>query len=214
MLSPLERTAMSIQAQRQYTPEEYLALERRAHHRSEYFGGDIFAMSGATRRHNLIVSNIVIEIGRQIADRPCEVYPTDMKVQVSATGLFTYPDVVVVCDEPRFRDEREDVLLNPTFLVEVLSETTEAYDRGAKSEQYRTINSLREYLLVAQDRCHVEQYIRQLDGQWLLREAGDREARLGLDAIGCALPLDAVYAKVKLAAGPPSIAPPRRRDQS
>jgi Uma2 family endonuclease len=191
---------MSTQAQLRYTPEQYLSLERASEHRSEYVGGEIFAMSGATRRHNLIVTNIISEIRRQIVDRPCEAYATDMKVQVASTGSFAYPDVVVVCATPRFRDEREDVLLNPTLLVEVLSATTEAYDRGAKSEQYRTIDSLREYLLVAQDRCHVEHYVSQSDGQWLLTEAGRLEMTLSLTAIGCALSLDEVYAKVKLAA--------------
>jgi Uma2 family endonuclease len=167
-------------------------------------------MGGATRRHNLIVANIVRELGRQIASRPCEVYATDMKVEVSATGLFTYPDVVVVCEEPRFRDQREDVLLNPTLLVEVLSESTETYDRGGKSEQYRTIDSLREYLLVAQDRCHVEQYLRQAGGQWLLRELSDLTAALHLDAIGCDLALRELYAKVQITSGPSGIGPPRR----
>lgn len=193
---------MSTQAQLRYTPEEYLSRERAAVHRSEYAAGEIFAMSGATRRHNLIVTNIISEIRRQIADRPCEAYATDMKVQVASTGSFAYPDVVVVCSTPRFRDEREDVLLNPTLLVEVLSETTEAYDRGAKSEQYRTIDSLREYLLVAQDRCHVEHYARQSDGQWLLTEAGSLQLSLSLTAIGCALSLQELYAKVQLTSPP------------
>jgi Uma2 family endonuclease len=199
---------MPTQPQRKYSPSDYLALERQSHHRSELFDGEIFAMSGATRRHNLIVTNIIREIGRQVADRPCEAYARDMKVQVAATGSFTYPDVVVVCDEPRFHDDHEDVLLNPTFLVEVLSESTEAYDRGAKSEQYRTIDSLREYLLVAQDRCHVEHYIRQPDGQWLLRESGNPEDTVQIKAVVCELPLNEVYAKVKLVAAPTGIRPP------
>lgn len=201
---------MPSQPQQKYSPTEYLALERPSHNRSELFDGEIFAMSGATRRHNLIVTNIISEVRRQIADRSCEAYATDMKVQVSATVSFTYPDVVVVCDEPRFRDDHEDVLLNPTFLVEVLSESTEAYDRGAKSEQYRTIDSLREYLLVAQDRCHVEHYIRQQDGQWLLREFGNPKDTVRINAVVCELALQEVYAKVNLDVPPAGIRPRRQ----
>jgi Uma2 family endonuclease len=202
---------MPIQPKARFTPDEYLERERQSPARSEYFDGEIFAMGGATRRHNLIVANLVREIGRQIAGRPCELYATDMKVEVSATGLFTYPDVVVVCEEPRFRSQREDVLFNPTLSIEVLSETTETYGRGGKAEQYRTIASLREYILVAQDRCHVERYVRQAGDQWVLSEFGDPAAAFHIDAIVCDLALREVYDKVKFAAGPAAIAPPRNR---
>jgi Uma2 family endonuclease len=115
---------MSTLAKPWYTPEQYLALERQAETKSEYFDGEIFAMAGASREHNLIVGNVVRELGTQLKRRPCELYPGDMRVRVTETGLYTYPDVVVVCGEPQFEDEQGDTLLNPTLIVEVLSSTT------------------------------------------------------------------------------------------
>ena len=119
------------------TPEEYLARERQAEQKSEYFNGEIFAMSGASPRHVLIVTNVVAELRGQLKQRPCTAYSTDLRVKVSATGLYTYPDVVVVCGTPQFDAERKDTLLilNPTLIVEVLSDSTEGYDRGGKFEQ-------------------------------------------------------------------------------
>jgi len=194
---------MTSVPKRYVTPEEYLAQERRAEFRSEYFRGEIFAMSGASREHNLIAGNLNAEARNQLRDRPCEVYQSDMRVKVSSTGLYTYPDVVVVCGEPRFEDAEVDTLLNPTVLFEVLSETTENYDRGKKFEHYRTLPSLQEYVLVAQDKCHVEQFTRQPDNRWLLWETGNLEGVLSLPSIGCELKLADVYAKVTLGAPPP-----------
>src|SRR5271157_2277403 len=120
----------SAATKRRFTPQDYLALERKSETRSEYYRGEIFAMSGASREHNLIAGNVNSEIRNQILDRPCESYASDMRVCFEATGLYTYPDVVVVCGQPRFQDSQEDTLLNPTVLVEILSPSTEAYDRG------------------------------------------------------------------------------------
>jgi Uma2 family endonuclease len=178
------------------TPEEYLALERKAERKSEYFDGEMFATSGASREHNLIVTNIIREISQQLKERPCEVYPSDMRVKIPATGLYTYPDVVVVCGEPKFEDDHLDTLLNPTLIIEVLFESTEAYDRGKKSAHYRTVKSLAEYLLVAQDAYRIEQYVRQASNQWLLCEARGLEETLRLSSIQCDLTLKEVYAKV------------------
>jgi Uma2 family endonuclease len=183
-------------------PQEYLAEERKAAYKSEYFRGETFAMSGASREHNLIAGNLNGELRSQLRDRPCEVYQSDMRVKVSPTGLYTYPDVVVVCGGPEFEDAELDTLLNPTVLFEVLSETTESYDRGRKFAHYRTLESLREFVLVAQDRCHVEQFTRQPDGRWLLWETGDLEGVLSLSSIGCGLKLREVYAKVSLGEAP------------
>src|SRR5919198_4874617 len=119
-----------------YTPEEYLALERAARHKSEYVNGRIYALAGASRAHNLIVVNVSAELRAQLRGRPCETYASDMRVKVSQTGLYTYPDVVVVCGEPRFEDAQVDTLLNPTVIIEVLSESTESYDRGEKFAHY------------------------------------------------------------------------------
>jgi Uma2 family endonuclease len=193
---------MTSQPKTRVTPEEYLELERAAPYRSEYYRGEICAMSGASREHNLIVANVHAALHRQLRRRPCEVYPSDMRVKVSPTGLYTYPDVVVVCGKPQFEDAELDTLLNPTLLVEVLSESTEAYDRGAKFEQYRTLASLADYLLIAQDRCHVEHFARQPDGRWLLAEASSLEATLRLASVDCELPLAEVYEKLPFAAAP------------
>lgn len=183
-----------------YTPEEYLARERKALTRSEFYRGEIFAMAGATRAHILIVSNLARVLGNQLLDRPCEVYPVEMRVKVSATGLYTYPDLAVVCGEPRFDDDQRDTLLNPTVLIEILSDSTEAYDRGAKSSQYRQLPSLRELVLIAQDRPQVERYSRQPDGQWLLTEARELSEVMALDSIAVSLPLVEIYRRVEFPA--------------
>ncbi|MBL8152650.1 MAG: Uma2 family endonuclease [Anaerolineae bacterium] len=177
------------------TPDEYLAFERGSDARHEYFNGEIYAMSGASRQHNLITANLSRNLGNQLEDRPCEVYQSDMRVKVSATGLYTYPDIVVVCGEPELEDLHLDTLLNPTLLIEVMSPSTERYDRGRKSEQYRRIDSLQEYLLVAQDRPHVEQYWRQTQG-WLFQDVAGLDSQISLASIGCTLSLQAVYQKV------------------
>ncbi len=185
-----------------YTAAEYLALERAAETKSEYLGGEIFAMAGASRRHNLITGSVVTRLTTQLESRPCEVYPSDMRVRVPATDLYTYPDVVVVCEEPRFEDAELDVLLNPTVLVEVLSPSTAGYDRGIKFDCYRTIESLREVLFIAQDSTHVVHYVRQNDGTWNLSETRDPEGRLTLASIGAQLLLAEVYAKVDFEQSP------------
>ena len=187
---------MPSQAKASMTAEEYLALERQASYKNEYFNGEVFAMSGASRRHNLISLNIGAELRAQLKQRSCEVYTSDLRVKISRTGLYTYPDVVVVCEEPTFEDADVDTLLNPTLLVEVLSKTTEDYDRGGKFEHYRTLTSVQEYLLVAQERCHVVHYTRQPDNTWLLAETSDIHAHIHLSSLGCDLALSEVYAKV------------------
>ena len=174
------------------TPAAYLDAERRAETKSEYFAGEVFAMSGASRRHNLIVGNLVRELGTQLRGRPCEVYPSDMRVKVAASGAYTYPDVVVVCGEPEFEDEHVDTLLNPTLLVEVLSPSTEVNDRVRNWQQYRRIPSLAEYVLVAQDQQRVEWYTRQQGGLWTFAEAAEADV-LTLQSVGCHLALNDVY---------------------
>lgn len=188
---------MSALAKPRLTPEEYLAFERKAEFKSEYFAGEMFAMAGATRAHNLIVLNVSSTLRQELRRRPCEVYPTDMRVKVSPAGLYTYPDVTVVCGKPQFEDENEDVLLNPLVLVEVLSESTEDYDRGRKFEHYRKVDSLREYVLIEQDRPHVMRFERQQDNTWVLWETDRMEETLKLPAIGCDLPLAEIYEKVE-----------------
>lgn len=188
---------MSTAEKRFITPEEYLAAERKATVKSEYVNGQVFAMAGASRKHNLIKLNTASELNRQLRDRPCETYQSDMRVKVSTTGLYTYPNVTVVCDEPQFEDAEVDTLLNPLLLIEVLSESTESYDRGTKSQHYRRLESLQEHVLIAQDQIHVELYARQPDGLWLLWETDDPKATLKLTSIGCELRVEDIYAKVK-----------------
>lgn len=185
---------------RRYTPEEYLALERKAEYKSEYCNGFITAMSRASRKHNLVAANILAVTWNQLVERECEVYMGDMRVRTSPTGLYTYPDVVAICGEPLFLDDEVDTLLNPTLIVEVLSPSTEDYDREGKFEHYKAIESLREYVLVAQDEVLVERFVRQGE-EWVRTEYRDIDATLVVESIGCAIPLRQVYAKVKLADG-------------
>ena len=199
---------MSTQPKTFLTPEHYLAIEREAEYKSEYYQGEMFAMAGAGWVHNLLVANLIAGLHPQLRSRPCRVCPSDMRVRVRATGLYTYPDVVVVCGEPQFLDERRDTLLNPSLLIEVLSPTTEAYDRGQKFEHYRSIESLREYLLVASDRVHVDQYTCQADGRWLLTSADRLEDSLDLQSIGCRLALLDLYEKTDLPGSQPATAEP------
>jgi Uma2 family endonuclease len=189
---------MSSQAQQRYMPEEYLALERRAQCKSEYYAGEIFAMAGACRWHNLIVTNVLRELSLELKGRPCTTYPSDMRVKVSPTGLYTYPDATVVCGEAQFEDTQQDTLLNPTLIVEVLSESTEAYDRGGKFAHYRKLASLMEYILIAQTKPHIEHYMRQPDNRWLLEEAESLRDAVHLPSIDCRLALAEVYDKVDL----------------
>jgi len=189
---------MSSQAQKHYTPEEYLALERQAQCKSEYYAGEIFAMAGASRWHNLIVTNVLRELSLQLKGRPCTTYPSDMRVKVSPTGLYTYPDVTVVCGEAQFEDNQQDTLLNPTLIVEVFSESTEAYDRGGKFAHYRKLTSLMEYVLITQTKPHIEHYLRQPDNRWLLSEAESLHDTIHLPSIDCRLVLAEVYDKVDI----------------
>src|SRR5438094_499662 len=141
---------MSTVSKRLLSPEEYLAQERRAEFRSEYLRGEVFAMAGASYEHTRIKDNFSREIGNQLKGGPCFVLTSDMRVKVNATGLYTYPDAVIVCEQGRFEDANVDTLLNPRVIVEILSDSTEAYDRGGKFGHYRQIASLQEYVLVAQ----------------------------------------------------------------
>ncbi len=177
------------------TPEEYLAAERAAETKSEYIDGEVYAMSGASRRHNLISFNVGGELRSQLKSKPCEAYSSDMRVRIGRRA-YLYPDVVVTCGEPRFADDQVDTLVNPTLIIEILSPSTEGFDKGAKFDMYRTLDSLQEYLLVAQDQCHVIHYVRQSDNTWLLSETRDLSARLDLPSIGCSLPVAEVYDKV------------------
>lgn len=186
---------MSSLAQPKHTRDQYLDLERQAKQRNEYVDGYIFARAGASRQHNLIAGNVFAEIRAQMRGHPGEAYVNDMRVKVGVTGLYTYPDVVALCGEPSFEDAHLDTLLNPVVIVEVLSVSTEAYDRGEKFAHYRRLASLSDYALIAQDKVRVEHYVRQGE-QWVLSEASDLSGTLHLASIGCALTLREIYERV------------------
>jgi Uma2 family endonuclease len=187
---------MASQPKPRYTPEEYLAIEREAEFKNEYLDGEIIAMVGASEPHNLIVVNLVTELANQLKRRPCKIYASDMRVDLRERYLFAYPDVVVVCGDASFRIGEMDNLLNPTLIIEVLSKSTEGYDRGMKFIKYRRIESLQEYLLVAQDEPRIEQYIRQPSKEWLLSEFNGLDTIAYLPSIECHLTFKEVYDKV------------------
>ncbi|HEY9284334.1 MAG TPA: Uma2 family endonuclease [Pyrinomonadaceae bacterium] len=187
---------MSRQAKAYVTSVEYLARERQAEHKSEYYDGEIFAMTGASMRHNRITLNIGAELNVQLRGRDCQAFTSDMRVHVSATGLYTYPDVTAICGEPELQDEHVDTLLNPVLIVEVLSKSTARYDRIDKFAHYRSIPSFAEYLLVSQDEYRVEHNVKRPDGRWLLTDIRGREGRVGLSSVGCVLALSDIYDRV------------------
>lgn len=189
---------MSVEPTKKLLPKEYLEIERRSEFKSEYWHGEMFAMAGASEAHNLLVTNVVIELGSQLKGRSCKLYPNDMRVRIPRSPSYKYPDVTVVCGKAQFEDDRHDTLLNPTVIIEVLSPSTEAYDRGKKFGEYRTVDSLREYLLISQDKPLIERYVRQ-EGTpfWLLSEAGGVENRIEITSVECSLELAEVYDKVE-----------------
>ena len=178
------------------TPEAYLEQERRAEFRSEYYQGETFAMADASRRHSLIVTNIVAELSAQLKGTPCEVHSKDLRLRVQPARFFTYPDVLVICGDLQFADDQKDTVLNPVLIVEVLSPSTQDYDRGRKFEMYRKLQSFREYLTVSQDEPRIEHHTRIASHRWEMVEVEDRTAVLELCSIGCTLPLSEIYDKV------------------
>jgi len=187
------------------TEAEYLALERAGDNKHEYLAGNIFAMTGASEQHNLIASNVNASLHSQLRGRSCRIYPSDMRLKVLQTGLNTYPDITIVCGPPQFTDPaKRDTLVNPTVIIEILSPSTERYDRGMKFQNYRSIASLQEYILIAQDTQHIERYTRHEHNQWLLVEAFGPEATLHIASISAALRLADVYEQVELPTTPES----------
>ena len=191
---------MATVQNRLLTSQEYLALERRAEFRSEFYRGEMFAMSGASWKHTLIKDNIASEAGNQLEDRG-HALTSDLRVKVAANS-YTYPDVVIVCAEPQFEDEFRDTLLNPRVIVEVLSDSTEKYDRGAKFAHYRQVPSVEEYVLVAQDRPLVERYVRQADASWLLTAFNEMALTFAFASIPVRIALADIYRNVKLPESP------------
>ncbi len=195
---------------RPLTPEEYLRLEREAPFKSEYHGGEMFAMAGGTPRHSLIAANVGMALGTRLRGQRCTAYQSDLRIGIPLEDLYTYPDVTVFCESMTFLPGTDDTATNPTVIVEVLSKTTEAYDRGRKFESYRRLPSLREYLLVSQDAPLIERFTREGDDRWVLTTARGLEAVLPLEIIAAELPLAEVYEKVDFSTPetpPPAEAP-------
>jgi len=183
--------------------DDWLAMERTAtDQRSEYVAGEVFAMAGGTEEHNLIVLNVGAELRNQLKGRPCRVYPSDMKVHIVPADVGTYPDVMVICGERQFHDGRRDLVTNPTLIVEVLSDSTEAYDRGDKFRHYRRLQSLQAYLLLSQYRMQAELFLRQPDGTWSLSSYQDPSESIPLRVLEAELSLAEVYDKVELSFPP------------
>ncbi len=186
-----------LQQEKTYiSPEKYLAMEEKADQKSEYFNGEVFMMVGASANHNRITGNINAFFNTTLANATCESFASDMRLQVKANGLYTYPDVMVVCGKPEFAAGRNDTLTNPILIVEVLSPSTKNYDRGQKFMPYRELETLVDYVLVEQDRPHVEYFHRQDAGRWLLTEFNTADVALPLEALKLQLPIARIYQKI------------------
>ena len=182
---------IGVRKRKKLTKAQYLKMERAADTKNEFLDGEICAMTGASRQHNTITVNATVALYPQITQRLCEIYTNDLRVKVSATGAYAYPDIAVVCGA-QFEDGEVDTLLNPIVIIEVLSKSTAARDHGEKFENYRKLDSLMEYLLVSQSRCHVEHFLRQPDDKWLLTEYNDLKDIIELPSIGCHLSLSVI----------------------
>jgi Uma2 family endonuclease len=178
------------------TAEQYLSIERKAAFKSEFYDGEMFAMAGASLEHNRVKENLVIEVGARLKGSGCHSYSSDMRVKVSRTGLYTYPDIVIVCGKPEVEDAELDTLLNPQVIIEVLSESTENYVRTKKFRHYKQIESLREYVLVEQDEPVFEQYVRQADGSWTRTDIEGLDRDFAFATVTVSVPLADVYAGV------------------
>jgi Uma2 family endonuclease len=187
---------MSAAPKSKLVPAEYLAIERRARFKSEYFNGEMFAMAGASYEHNRAKDNLAAALNTAVQGGPCFALTSDMRVKISATGLYTYPDIVVVCGEPAFEDDTHDTLLNPQVIVEVLSDSTEGYDRGATFRHYQLIPEFQEYILVSQDEPLCERFVRQPDDSWLLTKVSNLDGELRFATIQFRIKLSAVFAGV------------------
>jgi Uma2 family endonuclease len=201
------------------TPAEYLAFETSSDRKHEYLAGRIFAMAGASPKHNLVCGNIIRALGERLRARRCAVMPSDQHVYVQATGLGTYPDVTVLCGPGQLHKDFPQSLVNPSILVEVLSVSTEAYDRGAKFDHYRRIETLREYVLVSTDRLAVDHYLQEADGTWRLTVSRGLDAQLRLPSVDATVPLSEIYENIDLVAPegieeaspyPPEVKVPKR----
>jgi Uma2 family endonuclease len=193
---------MAAQPQPRLTPEQYLEIERASQTKNEFYDGTMYAMPGVSWNHALITNNLARRLGNALDGSPCSAVSSDMRVRVSIGGLYAYPDIVVVCDQPGFADANNiDTLINPRLLIEVLSPSTEAYDRGFKFQQYRKLESLQEFALTAQTEPRLEVFRRQPGPHWLLTEFTGLESACLFESLGVTIPLSEIYDKVSFTAG-------------
>jgi Uma2 family endonuclease len=185
---------MRVKEKKILTEEEYLTIERNAETKSEFYDGEMFGLAGTTANHNKIVNNIVMFLGPKLRKTSCELYTLDLRVNIHKTGLYTYPDVVVVCEEKKFMDEHRDTIINPSVVMEVLSPSTEQYDRTTKFSHYRKIESLKEYILIAQDKISVEHFIRTKNGEWTYKQYGN--GSLSIKSIKALLEIKKIYDRI------------------
>ena len=201
----------AVSKPRLLTAAEYLAIEKSAPHKSEFYHGEMFAMAGAARFHNRVKENLIRYVGNQLDTGPCETYSSDQRVQVDRTGLYTYPDLMIVCGEPETDPLDADAFRNPVVIFEVLSPSTERYDRGLKFLNYRQLDSLREYVLVSPDEPVIERFTRQPDGTWTPTRFEGLTAEFVLESVPVRLPMTHVYRRVRFPTPPPDPAPPADR---
>ncbi len=178
------------------TVEEYLAFEDASLEKHEFYQGEIFAMAGASFAHNQIVSNSLIEIGSHLRNKSCQVLASDLKIQIEANSLFTYPDLSILCEPPQFMNDRTDAITNPAVIIEVLSPSTMDYDRGGKFALYRDVPSLKEYILISSTEYRFEKFVRQANDHWLLSEIRNANESISIDTIQFSLPLIDLYRNV------------------
>jgi Uma2 family endonuclease len=187
----------SVQPIQRLTEAEYLRIERAAAFKSEFFDGEMFAMAGGSPQHSLIATNLAREFGNHLAGKPCTAYNADLRIKVEETGLFTYPDLSIIRGVLEFAEGTDDTVVNPTIVVEVLSPSTEGYDRGKKFEHYRQIPTLRGYLLVSQHEPHIDQFARSGEGLWVLNDASGLQAKLSVAALDFEISLAQIYEKAQ-----------------
>jgi Uma2 family endonuclease len=187
-----------VKSETLYTPEDYLAFEREARTRHEFFDGEIYAMAGESLSHSRVCVNLSGEVRNKLKGKPCEALSPNMKVRTSSASLFAYPDLTIVCGEPQFHDTKKDVLINPQAIFEVLSPSTETYDRTTKFQKYRLGNpTLIDYFLISQDKPFVEHFMKQADGNWLYRSYSELDETVKIETLDCELSLREIYDRVE-----------------
>lgn len=184
---------MSAQTHTYCTEQEYLDLERKSDQKHEFYAGEVVALAGGSAQHNRITINVITNLYNQLQNRSCNVYSSDMRIKIPHSKSYVYPDVSVVCGQEHFDDDSEDTLMNPIVIIEVLSPSTERHDRGKKFEYYRTIESLQEYILIAQDAKRIDHFTRQSTSLWMFSSLGEAEDMLYLTSIDCTITIRAIY---------------------